>query len=74
MFNFFTVGEVDNGDLYNPTATAVNQTSQTEGKGTYVYQGRVPATESNTYGFSVRVVPVHPCLTQSHELRLITWS
>jgi starch phosphorylase len=67
-------GEVDNGDLYNPTATALNQTSQTDGNGTYVYAGSVPATESGTYGFSVRVVPIHPCLMQSHELRLITWS
>jgi hypothetical protein len=34
----------------------------------------VPATESGTYGFSVRVVPTHPYLMQAHELRLITWS
>src|SRR2546430_1218645 len=38
-----------------------------------LYQGSVPATESDTYGFSVRVVPIHPCLMQAHELRLITW-
>ncbi len=67
-------GEVDNGDLHNPTATVLNQTSQADGNGTYVYQGSVPATESGTYGFSVRVVPTHPCLMQAHELRLITWS
>jgi hypothetical protein len=34
----------------------------------------VPAAESGTYGFSVRVVPTHPHLLQAHELRLITWS
>jgi starch phosphorylase len=67
-------GEVDNGDLHNPSATILNQTSQADGNGTYVYQGSVPATESGTYGFSVRVVPTHPCLMQAHELRLITWS
>ena len=67
-------GEVDNGDLHNPTATVLNQTSQADGNGTYVYQGSVPATESGTYGFSVRVVPTHACLMQAHELRLITWS
>ena len=67
-------GEVDNGDLHNPTAAVLNQTNQADGNGTYVYQGSVPATESGTYGFSVRVVPVHPCLMQAHELRLITWS
>src|SRR6266513_781080 len=67
-------GEVDNGDLGNPTATVLNQSSQADGNGNYIYQGSVPATESGTYGFSVRVVPTHPCLMQAHELRLITWS
>jgi starch phosphorylase len=42
--------------------------------GNYIYQGAVPASQSGTYGFSVRVVPTHPCLMQMHELRLITWS
>ena len=67
-------GEVDNGDLHNPGATVLNQTSQVDGNGTYLYEGSVPAAESGTYGFSVRVVPIHPCLMQAHELRLITWS
>ena len=52
----------------------LNQSSQADGNGDYIYQGSVPATESGTYGFSVRVVPTHPCLMQAHELRLITWS
>src|SRR5437868_2797741 len=67
-------GEVENGDLHNPTATVLSQSGNTDGNGTYFYQGSVPATESGTYGFSVRVVPTHPCLMQAHELRLITWS
>src|SRR6266700_2443330 len=67
-------GEVDNGDLLNPTASVLNQGSQADGNGDYIYQGSVPATESGTYGFSVRVVPTHPYLMQAHELRLITWS
>src|SRR6266852_2546962 len=67
-------GEADNGDIRNPTATVLNQSSQADGNGNYIYQGAVPASESGTYGFSVRVVPTHPCLMQAHELRLITWS
>ena len=69
-------GEVDNGDLRNPTATVLNQSPDQSGmgNGNYIYQGSIPATESGTYGFSVRVVPTHPCLMQAHELRLITWS
>ena len=67
-------GEMNNGDLRNPIPSVLTQTGQADGKGTYIYQGSVPATESGTYGFSVRVVPTHPCLMQAHELRLITWS
>jgi len=69
-------GEMDNGDIHNPTATVLHQSPDQSdtGGGDYIYQGSVPATESGTYGFSVRVVPTHPCLMQAHELRLITWS
>src|SRR5438876_4281703 len=67
-------GEVDNGDIRNPSATVLNQSSEADGNGDYTYQGRVPATERGTYGFSVRVLPTHPGLIQAHELRLITWS
>ncbi|PYL44175.1 MAG: alpha-glucan phosphorylase [Verrucomicrobia bacterium] len=67
-------GVVDNGDIRNPTATVLNQSSKADADGNYIYEGSVPATESGTYGFSVRVVPTHPCLMQAHELRLITWS
>jgi glycogen phosphorylase len=67
-------GEIDNGDIRNPTATVLNQSGQADGEGNYIYHGSVPATESGAYGFSVRVVPTHPCLMQAHELRLITWS
>jgi starch phosphorylase len=67
-------GEVDNGDIRNPSATVLHQSSEADGNGNYIYQGRVPATESGAYGFSVRVLPTHPGLMQAHELRLITWS
>jgi len=69
-------GEVDNGDIRTPIATVLHQSPDQSGtgNGNYIYQGSVPATESGTYGFSVRVVPTHPCLLQAHELRLITWS
>jgi len=66
-------GEMNNGDIRNPSATLLKQTGA-DGAGNYVYEGAVPAAESGTYGFSVRVVPTHPSLSQPHELRLITWS
>ena len=67
-------GEADNSDIRNPAATVLDQTSQVDGNGNYLYQGSVPASETGSYGFSVRVVPTHPHLMQMHELRLITWS
>ena len=67
-------GEADDGDIRNPSSTILNQTGRADGDGNYIYQGAVPASESGTYGFSVRVVPTHPSLMQTHELRLITWS
>jgi hypothetical protein len=42
--------------------------------GDYIYEGTVPAAESGTYGFSVRVIPTYPHLLQAHELRLIAWA
>ena len=66
-------GESDNGGIKNPCVTTLSQL-KSNGDGTYVYGGSVAATESGAYGFSVRVVPIHPHLHQDHELRLITWS
>ena len=67
-------GELDNGDIRNPSATLLNQAGGRNGDGDYIYHGAVPASESGTYGLSVRVVPTHPGLMQGHELRLIAWS
>ena len=54
--------------------TILDGSAPAEGEGNYIYQGSVPASDSGTYGFSVRVVPTHPHLMQIHELRLITWN
>jgi starch phosphorylase len=66
-------GESENGGIKNPAVTILNENNR-NGDGSYIYQGSVPASESGAYGFSVRVVPTHPHLMQTHELRLITWS
>jgi len=66
-------GESDNSGIKNPAVTILAEGSQ-NGDGSYLYQGSVPASDSGAYGFSVRVVPTHPHLMQTHELRLITWS
>ena len=66
-------GEAENGGIKNPSVTILSESNK-NGDGSYVYRGSVPASESGAYGFSVRVVPTHPHLMQTHELRLITWS
>src|SRR4051794_10215546 len=66
-------GESENGGIKNPSVTVLAGAHQ-NGDGSYIYQGTVPASESGAYAFSIRVVPTHPHLMQSHELRLITWS
>jgi len=67
-------GEVEIDGVRNPHVTTLHQSVNDSGNGHHLYRGSVPASESGTYGFSVRVVPTHPHLMQEHELRLITWS
>ncbi len=67
-------GETDIGGIRNPVATVLGEAGRTDADGDYLYRGSVPASESGAYAFSIRVVPTHPDLQQSHELRLITWS
>src|SRR5207249_11359563 len=38
-------GEMDNGDIHNPTATVLHQGGKADGNGNYIYEGSVPATE-----------------------------
>jgi glycogen phosphorylase len=66
-------GEIEIDGVRNPHITPLHR-AEHSGNGHHVYRGAVPASESGTYGFSVRVVPTHPHLMQEHELRLITWS
>ncbi len=66
-------GESDNGTIVRPTTLPLEK-GEKLGDGTYRYTGSIPATESGSYGLSVRVLPTHPHLTQAHELRLIAWA
>jgi starch phosphorylase len=67
-------GEAENDALRNPSVTELAESQRQGGNGDYVYEGSVPAAESGTYGFSVRVIPTYPHLLQAHELRLIAWA
>lgn len=67
-------GEAENDTLRNPLVTILTETGRRGENGEHLYEGAIPASESGTYGFSVRVVPTYPHLLQGHELRLISWS
>lgn len=67
-------GEAENDALLHPTVTVLEEGRREGSDGDYIYEGTVPAAESGTYGFSVRVIPTYPHLLQAHELRLIAWA
>jgi starch phosphorylase len=68
------VGESDNGALRNPYTVDLLEVEKTSANGIYRFSGMIPASETGSYGFNVRVIPTHPHLVQEHELRLITWA
>jgi starch phosphorylase len=67
------VGELANNLMERPTPMDMTKAKKLDG-GNYLYTGKIPATDSGSYGFNARVIPTHPNLTQAHELRLITWA
>lgn len=67
-------GENVENVIRQPTILELTDLKPMEDEGSYRYSGTIPSKESGAYGFSVRVVPTHPNLTQEHELRLITWA
>ena len=68
------VGQSDNGTLRDPYIIDLLDVDKTNANGVYRFSGMIPASESGSYGFNVRVIPTHPHLVQEHELRLITWA
>src|SRR5437868_3360784 len=60
-------GEADNDSLRNAAVTLLTERGRVGDNGDYLYEGAVPAAESGTYGFSVRVIPSYPHSLQAHE-------
>ena len=67
-------GEAENDVLRDPAVTIFGEGRRVGDDGDYIYEGLIPASESGTYGFNVRVIPTYPHLLQAHELRLIAWA
>ncbi len=66
-------GEEYNCEICSPMTTNLELSAKLDG-GAFLYHGSVAASESGSYGLSVRIIPTHPNLTQAHELRLIRWA
>ena len=67
------IGEAVNNVITKPVTSDLAKVKKLD-HGNYLFEGKVPAMESGTYGLNVRVIPTHPHLIQAHELRLITWA
>jgi starch phosphorylase len=66
-------GAVDSlGDIPAPRTVAMNHNGSHEGS-TWVYTGTIPCRASGQHGYSVRVLPRHPDLSNPFEPGLITW-
>jgi len=67
------IGSSDNGSLANPHSIDLTSVTKEDRGGVYTFKGGLPASESGSYGFNVRVIPTHRNILQEHELRLISW-
>jgi glycogen phosphorylase len=68
------VGQTDDGSLVNPQPWDLTEIKKEREDGVFSFSGPIPASESGSYGFNIRVIPTHKNLVQDHELRLITWA
>jgi hypothetical protein len=59
--------------LANPHSIDLTSVTKEDRGGVYTFKGGLPASESGSYGFNVRVIPTHKNVLQEHELRLISW-
>lgn len=66
-------GPVEKNRITSATCSDLELEKAVDGAN-YLFSGRIPASESGSYGLNVRVIPTHPHITQEHELRLITWA
>ena len=60
------------GDIADPRATPLRADGNRNGS-TVLFTGSVPCRASGQFGFTVRVLPKHPNLTNPFEPGLVTW-
>jgi len=54
--------------------TRVMQSAAATPDGWHRYEGEIQPTEAGRFGFTVRILPHHPLLLDSHSLGLIRWA
>ena len=54
--------------------TTVMKPVSTANDGWYLFQGEIMPLEAGRFGFTVRILPHHPLLLDSHSLGLIRWA
>ena len=61
------------GNIVNAGAIHMN-CSASNGDGNYAFEGAISCRNSGLHGYSIRVLPRHPDLSNPHELGLILWT
>jgi starch phosphorylase len=67
-------GRLDYEGKFAQRDTVVMRTTGTTPDGWYTYTGEIHPTEAGRFGFTVRILPHHPLLLDSHSLGLIRWA
>jgi starch phosphorylase len=63
-----------NDEIPDPVVAPMQLVGLADGPGTYSYSGSFSCELAGRYGFSVRLVPVHPDLSDPVEMGCITWA
>jgi len=67
-------GPVDYDGKFFQRETTIMQPSENTPDGWQVFRGEVMPVEAGRFGYTVRILPHHPLLLDSHSLGLIKWA
>lgn len=62
-----------NGDIINGAALPMVFSEKQDG-GNYLFEGQMLCLKSGQFGYTVRVIPHHACMTRKFEPGMITWA
>ena len=62
----------EDGQIHDGTALPMEQVDQQDGR--VVYAVQMPCARTGMTGYTVRVMPQHPMLTNSQDLSMIRWA